>query len=407
MKVVGRILLILIALVAMVVSLLLQDPILYAKRDWLWWVCPVVILFGFLLCLCLKFRVIAVLFVLAGCLNVREEGRYHFQKRHVLKTPDKSLQQIGSRFIVGYSDETFIERLVNKQAIGGVFIASRNVRGKNVQQIRQWIDGLQAIQKQNGLPPLVIACDQEGGLVSRLSPPLPQMKSLAQFAEPLNPEGAYEFGKLQGAQLADCGVTMNFSPVVDLRVDHGENPMDKHSLIARRAVSESPQVVAEITRAYVRGLAESDIISVAKHFPGLGSVREDTHLFPAFLDKGRSQLEQADWLPYQMIGQASVAENFTFGIMMAHVTLSSVGDDRPASISEKTIAIAKHLAGPNSLLVTDDLNMRPVYYRKGGVGRSAQAALDSGVDYVLLSFRGETYYQCAYHLLKARQAAKP
>ena len=196
----------------------------------------------------------------------------------MLQSSNSQLQKWGRHFLIGFRDPSEIETLVGKGVIGGVYISAYNVKEKSPQKIREWIESLQQLQAAQNLPPLVIACDQEGGIVSHLSPPLPKYPPLSSFAETIDSEGSFAFGKRQGTELASLGVTMNFSPVVDVKRYSENHALDRLSKISSRSISDDPKVVTEIATAYSSGLLQAGITPVAKHFPGLGGVLTDTHL---------------------------------------------------------------------------------------------------------------------------------
>ena len=87
--------------------------------------------------------------------------------------------------------------------------------------------------------------------------------------------------------------------------------------------------------------------------------------------------------------------------MISHVLLQEVDPKNPSSLSPKVIKIAKSIVGPKAILITDDLNMRPTYHRKGGIGKAVYDAINADIDYVLLSYRGESYYPAMRYLLKS------
>ena len=86
----------------------------------------------------------------------------------ILKTEPERLARLGRHVIVGYHLLSDVKALVNARAIAGVFITDHNVRGRKIADIKADLDSLQNIRREQGLPPLVIAADQEGGSVSRL-----------------------------------------------------------------------------------------------------------------------------------------------------------------------------------------------------------------------------------------------
>src|SRR5262249_11830641 len=151
-----------------------------------------------------------------------------------------------------------------------------------------------------GLPPLIVAADQEGGVVSHLSPPLTWLPPLARLAE-LSPDvrakKAEDLGRMQGRELASLGITLDFAPVLDLKPKGGRNRFDLNTMTGERAISENPAIVSEVALAYVRGLESAGVGATVKHFPGLGRVHRDTHIVSADLDTPVDELEISDWLP--------------------------------------------------------------------------------------------------------------
>jgi beta-N-acetylhexosaminidase len=106
--------------------------------------------------------------------------------------------------------------------------------------LRSEIARLQTIRREAGLPPLIVAADQEGGIVSHLSPPLTSLPALATLAAlpPAERSAKAEaYGRIHGRELALLGITLNFAPVVDLLRTEASNPLDFNSLISRRAIA--------------------------------------------------------------------------------------------------------------------------------------------------------------------------
>ena len=151
-------------------------------------------------------------------------------------------------------------------------ITRHNIVGSTVERLREEISALQARRRAAGLPPLIVAADQEGGIVSHLAPPLsklPALSTLAGLAPDVRDRKAEEFGRIHGQELAALGVNQNLAPVLDLRPDLKRNRFDFNTLIGQRAISDDPATVADIARAYVRGLEASGVGATVKHFPGL------------------------------------------------------------------------------------------------------------------------------------------
>ena len=184
--------------------------------------------------------------------------------------PDR-LEKLGQHLIVGYHNPSEIDKLLARRAIAGVFLTARNVEQRSVSDIANQIAAWQKIRRDQGLPPLLVATDQEGGAVSRLSPPLPRQPQLATVvADTSGGDPARAYGLAQGRALASVGVNLNFAPVVDLNYNR-INPGDQYTRIYLRAISSDPGIVADIAGRYCRGLAEAGVRCTLKHFPGLAA----------------------------------------------------------------------------------------------------------------------------------------
>lgn len=99
---------------------------------------------------------------------------YRLQREAVLAA-GPAMRTVGQHFIVGYTDVEEVRELAAKGLIGGIYIGRRNVRGRSLDEVRAEIAGLQAVRARAGLPPLIVAADQEGGRVSHLSPLLERL----------------------------------------------------------------------------------------------------------------------------------------------------------------------------------------------------------------------------------------
>jgi beta-N-acetylhexosaminidase len=331
------------------------------------------------------------------------EWRFHGRQADVLNTEPLRLRQWGQHFIIGYTNPADLIPLLERGAIGGIYLSKHNVAGKSWEAIHSEISMLQAIYQRLGLPPLQIATDQEGGLVSRLSPPLPIQPSLAtlsSLAPAQQRQQAYQYGVQQGQALAALGVTWNFSPVVDLKTSDQDQFLDFHSLIHKRAIAAEAETVIRIATAYSQGLQAQGVRPTLKHFPGLGAVTADTHHVSATLALPRDQLAAQDWWAFR----ATLA-NTQAAMMLGHVVVSAVDPDYPASLSRTLVQTVIRgewqYRGP---LISDDLSMGAIYWRSGSVCQASVDALAAGVDWLLIAYDWRQYYQAMYCVLQANPA---
>lgn len=329
-------------------------------------------------------------------------SQFHLIKQRVFNANPQTLAQLGQHFVVGYRDLEEVKTLVSRQAIGGVFITLRNTEGKSFSEIQAEINSLQTIRKDQNLPPLWIATDQEGGIVSRLSPPLTQLPQLATVIDPSksiehSKSAVIEYAKVHGQELSSLGINVNFAPVVDLNKGV-VSATDKFSQIYQRAISSDPQTVAQVARWYCQTLAEYHVHCTLKHFPGLGRLDKDTHLESAQLDTDLEELTQEDWVPFQ----AAISDSTAF-MMLGHPKLMAIDPDHPASFSKAVVTgILRDEWQVDNILITDDFSMYAVYGSQDGLAAASVKAINSGVDLVLIAYDTDLYYESIDALLSAQ-----
>ena len=335
-------------------------------------------------------RALILLWCLPTVSMLAAHASFEWRKRNVLQTDVAQARSLGRHFVVGYSSFPEVAMLAEKGLISGVYITRHNIVGSTVERLQDEISALQARRRAAGLPPLIVAADQEGGIVSHLAPPLtrlPALSTLASLAPDVRARKAAELGRIHGQELAALGVNQNLAPVLDLRPDPKRNRFDFNTLIGQRAISDDPATVADIARAYVHGLEASGVGATVKHFPGLGRVRADTHHFSADLDTTLEELEASDWIPFRKVLAGSQAQ-----LMIGHVTLTSVDPDRAASHSRLVVdGIVRKKWNYQGVIMTDDLVMGAIYQRN--VCTAVVEALNAGVDLLLVAFDGAQFYR--------------
>ncbi|QPF88257.1 glycoside hydrolase family 3 protein [Bradyrhizobium genosp. L] len=335
-------------------------------------------------------RLLTVLWCLPPVAVLAAHGTFEFRKHRVLQTEPALARSLGQHFIVGYTSFDEVARLAEKGLIAGVYVTRHNVAGRTAEALKAEIAALQARRRSAGLPPLIVAADQEGGIVSHLAPPLTRLPALATLAD-LAPEQqrakAEAFGRIHGQELASLGVNHNFAPVLDLRPDTARNRLDFNTLIGQRAISDDPAKVAAIASAYIHGLESAGVQATVKHFPGLGRVRADTHHFSADLDTPLGELEATDWRPFREVLSASNAR-----LMVGHVAVDAVDPERPASHSKAVIdGLIRKQWSYQGIVMTDDLVMGAIYQHD--VCTAVVEALNAGVDLLLVAYDGAQFYR--------------
>ena len=255
-------------------------------------------------------------------------------------------------------------------ACAGVILFTRNFASK-----AQVAELAQSIREAAPRPQLVCV-DQEGGRVQRFRDGYSALPSLEGFGRlyardrAMALELAQEHAWLMASEVRASGVDLSFAPVVDL----GRG----NRAIGDRAFSPDPDVVAEFTRAYVRGMHAAGMAATLKHFPGHGSVLEDTHFDDAVDPRTLDEMRALDLVPF-----VAGIEEKADAVMMAHVVYPAVAPE-PAGYSKRWIEeILRKEMGFKGVVFSDDIGMAAAF-SAGGVKSRIDAHLDAGCDVVLV-----------------------
>jgi beta-N-acetylhexosaminidase len=250
--------------------------------------------------------------------------------------------------------------------VGSVILFTRNYR--NPQQISELCGAIRELRS----PSLLIAVDHEGGRVQRFREGfarLPPVRSLGRRYDEDRRDAlrkAHVLGWLMAAELRAVGVDFSFAPCVDL--DYGLS-----EIIGDRAFHRDPAAVGALATAYLAGMREAGMAAVAKHFPGHGAVRADSHVALP-VDRRPLQDMEPDLSPYRLL-----IENQLPGIMAAHVEYSAV-DPLPASLSKRWITdLLRGTLGFHGCVFADDLSMAGAA-AFGDAPERARLALAAGCD---------------------------
>jgi len=236
-------------------------------------------------------------------------------------------------------------------------------------QARALTDAIRTLQPP-AAPPL-IAVDQEGGPVSRLAEfgtALPSAMALGATGQPTLTRDAY---RIIGEELAALGFNTNFAPVADVN-DEIENPV-----IGARSFGDEPARVAKHVAAAIHGLHDAGIAATAKHFPGHGSTRADSHEELPVLEHDIQRLRAVELAPFRAAIDARVDI-----IMTGHIAFPAVDDSGTAATQSKRLVtdLLRGELGFDGLVCTDDLNMKAVE-----TGSAALRALKAGTDLLVVS----------------------
>jgi len=255
-------------------------------------------------------------------------------------------------------------------AVAGVILFTRNFAS------RAQVTELSAAIRAAAPRPQLICVDQEGGRVQRFREGYSALPPLEGFGKRYaqDPQAALELARehawLMASEIKASGIDLSFAPVVDLARGN--------RAIGDRAFDADPQVVAAFTRAYVAGMHSVGMPATLKHFPGHGTVLEDTHFDDAVDPRTLEELQQHDLLPF-VAGIDAGAD----AVMMAHVAYPAVAPE-PAGYSPRWIQqILRQDMGFKGVVFSDDIGMAAAF-SAGGVKARIDLHLDAGCDVVLV-----------------------
>lgn len=232
--------------------------------------------------------------------------------------------------------------LVRDHGIGGVVISQGGI-----EETASMINELQ----KNAKIPLLVAADFENGIGMRIAETNTFPQNMAIGASQ-NYEFAYETGKATAIEALMLGVNLNFAPVADVN-NNPENP-----IINLRSYSEDIEAVTKFSSAFVKGSIDGGVIATAKHFPGHGNTKIDSHKDLPIINGSREFLVENELKPF-----IELIDNGVQAIMTGHLYVPAFEQKNriPASLSYNIVSgLLKNALGFEGLIITDALDMQAV-----------------------------------------------
>jgi beta-N-acetylhexosaminidase len=270
-------------------------------------------------------------------------------------------------------------QLIDRYKLGGIvyFRWTNNLDGPA--QIARLSNALQeAALRQPARVPMLIATDQEHGVVSRVWAPATEFPGNMALGATRRETDSYDAAWVTGTELGALGINQNYAPVADVNI----NPLNP--VIGVRSFGESPDLVSQLTAAAVRGTEDAGVSSTLKHFPGHGDTVTDSHTGVPWIFHTPEQWDQIDAPPFRA-GIAAGADM----VMTAHVVMPELQSDcdvatqegcDPATLDREILTgLLRGELGYRGVVVTDALNMAGVR-EKYGDARIPVLALKAGAD---------------------------
>jgi beta-N-acetylhexosaminidase len=277
-------------------------------------------------------------------------------------------QRVAQLFMVAaYSNkpaiyQDSISTLINDYGIGGLIF----FQGGPVRQTRL----INRFQGQSRVP-LLVAMDGEWGAGMRLDSVLRFPYQMSLGAVPTADSALiYDMGREVARQFTRLGMQVNFAPVVDVN-NNPANPV-----IGFRSWGENPAAVARLSRLYMRGMQDANVLAVAKHFPGHGDVDADSHLALPLVRVDRGRLDSLELPPFK-----NMIANGIGGMMVAHLNVPALDNSgAPTTLSKPVVTgLLRQQLGFKGVIFTDAMNMKGVI-AKVPTGEAEVRAILAGND---------------------------
>lgn len=261
-------------------------------------------------------------------------------------------QKVGQLFLVhfeGAEVSPFLERLIAECHVGGIVLFAVAGNIVDTAQVATLTEAAQAAATAAGSVPLLVALDQEGGLVVRIREGATVFPSNMAVGATGSTDMATAMASVTATELAALGVNVNLAPVVDVNSNPG-NPV-----IGTRSFGSSADAVATLGAAMVTAYQQAGIAATAKHFPGHGDTDVDSHVGLPVVSHDRAHLDAIELPPFRAAIEANVD-----AIMTAHLEVPAIDPTAgmPATLSQAVLqGLLRQELGFAGVVVSDSLGM--------------------------------------------------
>ena len=256
-------------------------------------------------------------------------------------TLDEKIAQLVWVTICGTANEREVSNAVEnveRYGVGGVLILQGTPKGA--------LEIVNMLRSKTRVP-LLFSADAENGMSMKF-------KEVVDFPKNITLGAISDLSLIEklgheiGEQISECGIQVNFAPVVDVNT----NPLNP--IIGMRSFGENPRRVAEVAKAHIKGLQAEGCVGVVKHFPGHGETSQDSHSTLPLVGATRERLDSVELYPFVECIKAGV-----MGVMSAHLNVPTIDNEvKSMSMSSKALSgLLREQIGFEGLIVTDAVNM--------------------------------------------------
>lgn len=294
-------------------------------------------------------------------LNKEIFGEYYDKANEKMKLLTLE-EKIGQLFLVRYPNINSIEEL-EKYKFGGYLFFEKDFKDKTEEEVKLEIQSLQNVANI----PLIIAVDEEGGKVVRVSSNVNLANEKFKSPSELYSLGGFDKIKADTKEkskfLYNLGINLNLAPVVDVSTNRSD-------YIYQRTLGKDTILTSEYAKIVIEASKEGKVSYTLKHFPGYGR-NIDTHNGISIDNKSYEDIKSYDLPPFKE-GIEAGAEV----ILISHNIVKSIDPDNPASLSSKIHEVLRNELNFTGVTITDDLDMGAVSSDKDAVVKAILAGSD-------------------------------
>lgn len=265
--------------------------------------------------------------------------------------------------------------MVSNYKIGSIILFTRNIEAS--EQTIRLTKELQTLAHKSGHQyPLIIATDQENGIVRRLHHSIVDFPGNMALGAINDKETTYAISHATANAMKFLGINMNLAPVLDVN----SNP--KNPVIGVRSFGEDVQMVSNHSIEFIKGHQDVGVLTSGKHFPGHGNTYNDSHLSVPVVTDTYERLKEIELVPFKK----AIEQNID-SVLVSHVHYSAIdqGNQIPASLSKNIVTkLLREEMAFDGLVLTDCLEMYAISHSVG-IAEGALRALIAGVDILIVS----------------------
>lgn len=285
----------------------------------------------------------------------------------------KNISRFGKNFLVEVAGTSITDdekKLLEKLQPTAILLRSRNFLQDA--DYDTWLEAYKNLiaQFRSILPDnLIISIDHEGGRVIRPPAPITKFPYAANWGNDVE-----EIAKAMAIELKSLAINVNFAPVADIH-SNPDNPV-----INQRAFGTNPEAVSKAVLDFVKALENNGVLACAKHFPGHGDTKIDSHFGLPTLNLSLNELRQRELVPFQALIDHGIKM-----IMTAHILFPQIDAENTATYSKRILDyLLRKEMGFHGVIIADALGMGAVINNMS-TKENVIKALNAGLDIFLVA----------------------